>query len=83
MSYRKNGTIDVIAINDHSKSVPENGLSDNVKILQTLLMRKLPPKRCNGLVNLIYATRRGAKANEIQSALVNNKMCFIKDHNTT
>lgn len=66
-----------------SKSVLENKLTDNLKILQTLLMSKLPPKRCNGLVNFIYAIRPSAKKNEIQSALVNNKLCFINNHSKT
>lgn len=65
-----NATIDVNTMKDHSKVVPEHKLIDNVKIFQTLLLKQLPAERCNGLINLIYATRPNATESEIQSALV-------------
>lgn len=72
----ENSTIDVNTVKIYSKMVSDFKLIDNVKILQTVLLKQLPPKRCNGLINLIYATRRSAKERkvEIQSTLV--KICF-------
>lgn len=78
MSDRKNGTIDVETMKNHSTIVPELKLMDNVKIFQTLLLTRLPAERTNGLINLIYATRPSAKEDEIQSALVSETTLEIK-----
>lgn len=68
---KENATIDVDSMKNYSKKIPEHKLIDNVKILQALLLKQLPAERCNGLINLLYATRPSANDSEIQSALVN------------
>lgn len=62
--------IDVNAMKERSKTLPEYKLVDNVKILQTIFSRHLPSERFNGIINLIYATRPSATPKEIESALV-------------
>lgn len=73
-----NATIDIDSIKEHSKVVPEHRLTDNVKLFQALLLKQLPAERCNGLINLIYATRPSANESEIQSALVNTTLLYVK-----
>lgn len=72
LSTGENTKIDVNAIIERSKTLPEYKLVDNVKILQAIFSRHLPSKRFNGLINLIYATRPSATPKEIESALVKN-----------
>lgn len=69
MSKGGNEMIVVDAMKNYTKPVPELKLTDNLKICQTILLKKLPAERCSGLINLIYAMRPSAEENEIQSAL--------------
>lgn len=66
----ENMKIDVSAIVERSKALPEYKLIDNIKILQSIFSRELPPERFNGLINLIYSTRPSAATKEIENALV-------------
>lgn len=66
--------IEVDAIVERSKALPEYKLIDNIKILQAIFSRELPPERFNGLINLIYSTRPSATTKEIENALVKQKI---------
>lgn len=71
ISTKENATIDVNAIKSRFEKKPERRSTERTIILKELLLKEFPPKRINGLINLMYATRSTAEPNEIQSALVN------------
>lgn len=80
LSKDEHGKIDVVAVKERSKTLPEYKLIDNIKILQTVFARQLPPERFNGLIYLIYASRPSATTKEIQTALVKIEKGFHLNH---
>lgn len=70
LSKGDNDKIDMDAVKERSKTLPEHKMIDNIKIIQSIFSRQLPPERFNGLINLIYASRPSATPKEIESALV-------------
>lgn len=66
--------INVDFVKAYSKdAVPELELVEELKIIQAVLLKQLPPERVNGLVNIIYAMRPSASEAEVERALVNTK----------
>lgn len=73
----ENLKIDVDAVKERSKTLPEYKLVDNIKILQSIFSRQLPSERFNGIINLIYASRPSATHKEIESALVKIESALV------
>lgn len=67
-----NGTFDKIDLATIKKSSgpDDNFIVDKMQILQSILSKKFPPKRFNGILNLWLALRSIAKDDEIENALV-------------
>ena len=63
-----------------SKTVPEFKLIDNLKILQSILSRRLQPEQFNA-VNMLYVLRPNATSQEIEEALVISLCSLLKLEN--
>lgn len=57
-------------IKEEAKSTPECTATDHLKILQTILLRRLQPEQFNAVINMMYAFLPSATSEEIEMALV-------------
>lgn len=77
----KHSKISVDFIKSYSKdAVPEMELVEELKIIQAVLLKQLPPERISGFINIIYAMRPSASEKEIESALVSVVLSVISSH---
>lgn len=74
----KPSKIDVNIMKKASKRVRSEVLFvDYVKIIQSVLLKQLPPERINGLILTLYVMRPSASEDEIGDALVSKtSSCF-------
>lgn len=63
--------IAVSTVKNHAKDLPpEYRVIDDANILETILLRKLPAERINGVLAVFFALRNGATNEQIENALV-------------
>lgn len=66
----------LLGFNDYVTTPIAKIACDAMKIIQSTFSRKLPSERYNGIMNLNYVILNpNATSEEIESALVNKKMC--------
>lgn len=62
-------------VKNRAKDLPaEYRVIDDANILETILLRKLPAERINGVLTLFFALRNGATNEEIENALVSEAL---------
>lgn len=75
--------IEVSTVRNHAKDLPpEYRVIDDANILETILLRKLPAERINGVLSLFFALRNGATNEQIENALVSVNFCSFLLHLT-